>query len=213
MERTSRYWIAAVVGVKNETLFERGVDHTWQWAEACEFIRWFSDGERRYGHCLWQCGSVYLSWQEYPYRRRHRKVWREGLEVAMKIKGSQGQPRVAWVKFEHPWTAISAQAEVHANHMEAQNSAIRRHCSAYRRRQNLYAKTVNGLQRAITAQRLLHNWVRVHWGLSKQTPAMAMGFCQRPIPLEEFLNSRSSDSLRSACSVARSDRKSKSYCK
>jgi hypothetical protein len=108
----------------------------------------------------------------------------------MKIKGFQGQPRAVWVKFEHPWTAISAQSKVHANHMEAENSAIRRRCSAYRRRQNLYAKTMDGLQRAITAQRLMHNWGRVYWSLSNQTPAMAMGFYQRLVPLEEFLNLR-----------------------
>lgn len=53
-----------------------------------------------------------------------RKVWREGLEVAMKIKGSQGQKRVEWVKVEHPFTAISPACEVHANHNEAQNSAL-----------------------------------------------------------------------------------------
>lgn len=48
----------------------------------------------------------------YPFR----KVWREGLEVAIKIKGSQGQRRVVWLKVEHPFTAISPTAEVHANH-------------------------------------------------------------------------------------------------
>jgi hypothetical protein len=31
------------------------------------------------------------------------KVWREGLEVAIKIKGSQGQRRVVWLKVEHPF--------------------------------------------------------------------------------------------------------------
>ncbi len=36
----------------------------------------------------------------------YRKVWREGLEVAMKVKGSQGRRRVAWVRVEHPFTAI-----------------------------------------------------------------------------------------------------------
>jgi hypothetical protein len=182
--------VSAVVGVKNEDLFERSVNQSWQWVSACQFVRCFSDGERRYARLLWQRASVYLKRQDYPHRR-HRKVWREGVEVAMKIKGSQGCPRVVWVKFEHPWTAISPRIEVHANHVEAQNAAIRRRCSAYRRRQNLYAKTVSGLQRAITCCRLVHNWVKPHWGLSSnQTPAMAMGFCDRPILMEEFLNSR-----------------------
>ncbi len=42
-----------------------------------------------------------------------------------------------------------------SNHNEAHNSAIRRKCSAYRRRQNLYARKVQGLNRAITIQRLI----------------------------------------------------------
>ncbi len=40
---------------------------------------------------------------------------------------------------------------------------------AYRRRQNLYAGQVQGLQRALDVQRLVHNWVRPHWSLAKGT--------------------------------------------
>ena len=106
----------------------------------------------------------------------------------MKIKGSQGQRRVVWLKSEHPFTAISPTHEVHANHNEAQNSALRRRASAYRRRQNLYAKRVEGLQRALNVQRLIHNWVRPHWGLGKQmTPAMAMGYCDHALSTHELL--------------------------
>ena len=93
----------------------------------------------------------------------------EGLEVAMKIKGSQGKRRVEWVKTEHPFTAISAPSEVHANHNEAQNAALRRRVNAYHRRQNLYAKKVAALQRVLDFQRLIHNWGRPHWGLGKKT--------------------------------------------
>ncbi len=50
---------------------------------------------------------------------------------------------------------------------EAQNSALRRRASAYRRRQNFYAKRVEALQRVLEVQRLVHNWVRPHWGLGK----------------------------------------------
>ncbi|MBE9032066.1 IS1 family transposase, partial [filamentous cyanobacterium LEGE 11480] len=79
--------------------------------------------------------------------------------------------------------------EIHANHCEAHNAAIRRRCSAFRRRQNLYAKTVVGLQRAITVQRLIHNWVRPHYSLNT-TPAVALGFVKRPLSLQEILLSR-----------------------
>jgi hypothetical protein len=90
----------------------------------------------------------------YPFR----KVWREGLEVAIKIKGSQGQRRVVWLNVDHPFTALSPVSEVHANHNETNNAALRRRCSAYRRRHNLYAKTTEGLQRTVDVQRLIHNW-------------------------------------------------------
>jgi class 3 adenylate cyclase len=191
IERESRYWLEASAGLKAAQLFEQGVQRAWHWAQPSAWIRWFTDGERRYGKELWKLASVYLpshfTSDGYPYR----KVWREGLEVAIKIKGSQGQPRVEWLKIEHPWTALSAIAEVHANHLEAFNSALRRRATAYRRRQNHYAKQVEGLQRALDVQRLMHNWVRPHWSLGKQTtPAMAMGFIQRPLKLSEILVSR-----------------------
>jgi hypothetical protein len=48
IERQSRYWVTAQVGKKDELLFEVGVKTTWQWARPAEFVRWFSDGERRY---------------------------------------------------------------------------------------------------------------------------------------------------------------------
>lgn len=196
IERKSRYWLEASAGLKAAELFEQGVQRAWQWAEPSAWIRWFTDGERRYGKELWKLASVYLpshlSRDAYPYR----KVWREGLEVAIKIKGSQGEPRVEWLKVEHPWTALSALSEVHANHLEAFNSALRRRATAYRRRQNHYAKQVKGLQRALDVQRLMHNWVRHHWSLGKRTtPAMAMGFIQRPLKLSEILVSRGFQTL------------------
>ena len=191
IERKSRYWVDARAGKKTQDLFEQGTQRAWDWATPAEFIRWFTDGERRYGKTLWKLASVYLKSGQAHHAYHRRKVWREGLEVAMKIKGSQGNRRVEWVGFEHPFTAISPASEVHANHNEAQNSALRRRCSAYRRRQNLYAKCVPGLQRVLDVQRLIHNWVRPHWGLPKQTtPAMAMGLCTRPVSIHELLTCR-----------------------
>jgi hypothetical protein len=142
IERESRYWIAASAGLKDAQLFEQGVQRAWQWAEPSHWIRWFTDGERRYGKELWKLASVYLPHRITSEAYPHRKVWREGLEVAIKIKGSQGHRRVEWLKQEHPFTAISPKAEVHANHVEAFNSALRRRATAYRRRQNHYAKQV-----------------------------------------------------------------------
>lgn len=176
------------MGQKRQGLFEKIVKTVWNWASPAKFIRWFTDGERRYSKELWQLASVFLKAAEAHPDFGHRKVWREGLEVAIKIKGSQGRRRIEWVKTEHPFTALSPVDEVHANHNESQNAAIRRRASAYRRRQNLYAKRVEGLQRVLDVQRLLHNWVRPHYSLGKKvTPAMAMGFCDRPLTTQELL--------------------------
>ena len=191
IERESRYWVDAQAGQKTSALFESGTTKAWEWAKSSTFIRWFTDGERRYGNALWKLATVRLKASEVHSDYGRRKVWRQGLEVAMKIKSSQGHKRVEWVKVEHPFTALSPVAEVHANHNEAQNSALRRRSSAYRRRQNLYAKRVEDLQRVLDVQRLVHNWVRPHWGLgSNRTPAMAMGYCSRPISVNEILTLR-----------------------
>jgi hypothetical protein len=149
IERESRYWVDAQAGLKDASLFETGVTAAWDWANPSEWIRWFTDGERRYGKELWKLASGYLKQCETTQAYEYRKVWREGLEAAMKVKGSQGQPHVEWLKPEHPFTAISPQSEVHkegvrgklppahfhANHNEAQNSSLRRRANAYHRRQ------------------------------------------------------------------------------
>jgi len=196
IERKSRYWIEAKAGFKNTELFAKATETAWQWAKMSQYIRWFTDGERRYAQQLWQRASVYLKSTEVSREYGHRKVWQHGLEVAIKIKGSQGNRRVEWVKPEHPYTAISDKSDIHANHNEANNSALRRRCSAYRRRQNLYAKNTKGLQRAVTVQRLVHNWVRPHVGLGKnKTPAMAIGLYHRPLSMLELLSLRGFHSL------------------
>jgi hypothetical protein len=47
-------------------------------------------------------------------------------------------------------------------------------------------------------QRLLHNWVRPHWELGKTTtPAMAMGYIDRPVKISEILVSRGFESFTS----------------
>ncbi len=196
LERYSRYWLVAKAGKKDERLFEQATSKAWEWGKASQSIRWFTDGERRYANHLWKTASIYLKLGDYSRAYGYRKVWREGLEVAMKVKRSQGNKRIKWCKTEHPYTAISPKTEVHVNHNEAHNSAIRRRCSAYRRRTNTYAKLGSGLQRTLIVQRLVHNWIRPHWSLGKKTtPAMALGFYHQPVKMEEFLSWRSAPLL------------------
>jgi hypothetical protein len=140
IERTSRYWVNAQAGLKDASLFEKGVKAAWDWVSKSEWVRWFTEVERRYGKELWKPASVYLTQRETTEIYGYRKVWREGLEVAIKVKGSQGKPHVEWLKLEHLFTAISPKSDVHkevvrgklpsdnfrANHNEAQNSSLRR---------------------------------------------------------------------------------------
>ncbi|MEO0377782.1 MAG: IS1 family transposase [Cyanobacteria bacterium P01_A01_bin.17] len=198
MERQSRDWWVGLVGLRDNALFEAGMQRFWNWAQSALFIRLFTDGERRYSQSLWPVASIFLKKEETSRDYHHRKVWRYVLEVACKIKGSQGNPRRAWCYREHPLTAISDESEVHANHQEAFNASLRRRCSGYRRRQNLYAKQREGLQRSVDVQRLIHNWVRVHISLpDKSTPAMSMGYIERPVTLREILTCRGFEALSS----------------
>ncbi len=191
LERESRYWVTAIAGRRDNELFRKGMTTLWNWVEGALFVRLFTDGEVRYANCFWKLAHVWLKGRGNSHAYTCRKVWRQGIEVASKVKRSQGRRRVSCCKPEHPYTALSAKSEVHANHCEAHNASIRRRCSAYRRRQNHYAKHQAGLNRAITALRLIHNWVRIHPSLPKATtPAMAIGFIDRPITLAEFLSSR-----------------------
>lgn len=61
LERCSRYWLVALAGKKDTHLFEKGTREAWKWAKRCQFIRWFTDGERRYAQKLWQIASCYLA--------------------------------------------------------------------------------------------------------------------------------------------------------
>ncbi|MBU6187128.1 MAG: hypothetical protein KGQ16_12160 [Cyanobacteria bacterium REEB444] len=88
IERKSRYWIEARAGLKDTKLFAKAT--AWRWAKMNHYIRWFTDGERRYAQQVWQMTSVYLKSTEVSGAYGHRKVWRHGLEVAINIKGSQG---------------------------------------------------------------------------------------------------------------------------
>ena len=136
MERNSRYWLVAEAGLKNTQLFELGTQKAWQWVKGCASIRWFTDGEPRKAPNLWLLAHQYRQSQRiFSHPMDGEKSGanaaacrRLGLEVAMKIKGSQGRRRVKWVKPEHPYTARRPKTEVVANLTSALNSSIRRRC-------------------------------------------------------------------------------------
>lgn len=133
--------------------------------------------------------SVLLKAHERHPDDGRRQGWRQALDVAMKIDGAQGRRRIQWVEVEHPLTALSPLNEVNANANEAQNTAVGQCASAYRGWQNWHTKYVDGLQRVLDVQRLVHNWVRSHTDLGKNViSAMTMGYCQRPLSTQEILS-------------------------
>jgi hypothetical protein len=103
-----------------------------------------TDGERRYGLVLFEiCQTVIRTGQ----RCRPRHTLPEGVQVRVKNKGSQAhrrgrkRPQYQAPQPEHPktTTTIAAQ-EIHANHVEAFNAALRRRMAWYRRKTNTDAK-------------------------------------------------------------------------
>lgn len=151
-------------------------------------LHFVSDGDPRFGKAL-------LTMRGEPYftglRGRPARVMKQGSEAVMKIKGSQSSKqkgaRVRPVR-AHPLMIQLEDALVHANHCEATNAMLRRRCSAFKRRTNQYAKNSAGLRRVCVVQRLVHNHVRPHWGLSGgRTPAMAAGWCDRALSFAELL--------------------------
>lgn len=92
IERETRYWLTAQAGHKQDKLFEQGTASAWKWAESAAFIRWFTDGERRYETSLWRLASVFLKAGEAHPDYGRRKVWRQG-----RLGGDENQ-RVARTK-------------------------------------------------------------------------------------------------------------------
>lgn len=64
MERVSRYWVTAQGGKTDDEGFEVGVQTPWPWAGSAAFIRWLSDGERRYAQQWWRLARVWLKRHE-----------------------------------------------------------------------------------------------------------------------------------------------------
>ena len=187
VERNSRFWLPFATGPRNDTLFQDFALNALPPMLDCPEAAIVSDGETRYalGAAAWSNSREWIGPPHDGLGRAEgtRKVWREGLQVAHKVKGSQGSARRGRIErpgHPHPNTVLLPDQEIHANHQESQNSALRRRCSAFRRRTNMYAKDQAGLNRALMVQQLIHNWAAPHWGHDgKQTPAMFLKQTER----------------------------------
>ena len=114
------------------------------------------------------------------------------MKVRIKNKGSQKhkrgrkRPKYQAPLREHPDTSQTLlDQEIHANPLEAFNSAIRRRLSCYRRRTNTYAKQEEALQRRLDGYWVLHNFVRPHF-TTHTVPSVALGILDKGFSFEEL---------------------------
>ena len=120
------------------------------------------------------------------------KTLPKGVKVRLKNKGSQRhrrgpkRPKYQAPSPEHPDTAQSvATTEIHANHLAACHTSLRRRCAAYRRRTNMYAKNTGRLQERLDVYWIVPNFVRVHF-TTRQVPAVALGILDHGFALHEL---------------------------
>ena len=147
-----------------------------------------TDGERRYGNLLFEiCHELVRTGK----RGRPKMTLKKGVKVRIKNKGSQSKkrgrkrPKYQSPIAEHPETFQDIEnKDIHANHTEGQNAALRRKNSTYRRQTNTYAKTDSGLQITLDIQWIIHNFVNVHF-TTKKIPAIAPGIIDKGLSLPE----------------------------
>jgi len=116
--------------------------------------------------------------------------------IGVKNKGSQAhkkgrkKPKYQTTHPQHPETSNNvSDKETHANHVEANNSAMRRKCSPYRRKTNTYAKSQTGLQRVLNLYWVIHNFVRVHF-TTKEVPAVSLGLIESGLTAEKLFSTQ-----------------------
>jgi len=91
---------------------------------------------------------------------------------------------------EHPSTKQDIKnSDIHANHCEGQNSAVRRKNSAFRRKTNTYAKKSKRLQITLDNYWVVHNFIRIHHTI-KEVPAIALGIIDKVVGWNGVLTMR-----------------------
>ena len=175
MERASRFLWTLRCGERDQELFTLAIHDICQVIAQTQDLTLLTDGERRYGNFLFAacCQALYTG---QPGRPAHTLP--KGVKVRLKNKGlapDSARPKYEAPQPEHPQTAQNLpEKEIHANHVEAFNSALRRQLACFRRQVNTYAKLKSALQRRLDVHWLLHNFIRPHF-TTKTVPAVALG--------------------------------------
>jgi hypothetical protein len=189
MDRASRFIWELSCGKKDRKLFMKVIKTLEKIINNTDDLCIFTDGERRYGNTLFElCYEIIKNGK----RGRPKKTLKKGVKARVKNKGSQAHKKgPKRPKYQDPW-AVHPETDnqiedkdIHANHAEAFFSALRRRCSAYRRRTNTYAKSTHGLQRILNVYWVIHNFVRAHF-TTKQIPAVALGIINKGLSVNEL---------------------------
>jgi hypothetical protein len=189
MDRATRFLWDMHCGRKDRKMFKKAMGLLCQVIQQTGDLTLLTDGEKRYGSLLFALCSQALRTGK---RGRPKKTLPKGVKVRLKNKGSQRhkrgpkRPKYQAPYPEHPDTAQPmATTEIHANHLEAFHTSLRRRCAAYRRRTNMYAKNTGRLQERLDVYWIVHNFVRVHF-TTRQVPAVALGVLEESFSLQEI---------------------------
>ena len=189
-ERASRFIWASECGKRDERLFRKAMRILLKVIGKTDDLTLLTDGERRYGNILFEICYELLRTGK---RGRPRKTLKKGVKVRLKNKGSQkkkpGPERKKYQapKPEHPDTPQNIEnSDIHANHAEGFNAALRRMCAAFRRKTNTYAKKAERLQERLNVIWIMHNFVRIH-NTTKEVPAVSSGIIEERVTLEDIL--------------------------
>lgn len=189
MDRASRFIWHLECGKKEKRLFKRAMRILLKIIRKTDDLTLLTDGERRYGNILFEICYELLRTGK---KGRPRKTLKQGVKVRVKNKGSQsnkpGRKREKYQapQSEHPETAQDIKnSDIHANHVEAFNAALRRTCAAFRRKTNTYAKKRKRLQERLNVIWIMRNFVHIHY-TTKEVPAVALGIVESGITLEEL---------------------------
>lgn len=190
MDRASRFIWHLECGKKEERLFKKAICILFKIIKKTDDLTLLTDGERRYGNVLFEiCYEILRTGK----KGRPRKTLTKGVKVRVKNKGSQknkpGRKREKYQapQSEHPDTSQDINnSDIHANHVEAFNAALRRICAAFRRKTNTYAKKRERLQERLNVIWIMHNFVRIHH-TTKEVPAVALGIIESRTPFEDLL--------------------------
>jgi hypothetical protein len=189
MDRATRFLWDMQCGRKERKWFKNAMRLLCHVIEQTGDLTLLTDGERRYGSLLFELCSEALRTGK---RGRPKKALRQGVKVRLKNKGSQRhkrgpkRPKYQAPYPEHPQTAQSLETkEIHANHLEAFNTSLRRRCAAYHRRTNMYAKTTGRLQERLDVYWIVHNFVRVPF-TTHRVPAVALGILEQGFSLYQL---------------------------